>query len=77
MSLFFNFSRFYDHRTHIFVNLQINLFGPIYPYTFPILDKLNASSALARCIVQDEPLLKALEVGKPSCNLTYTMFTTS
>lgn len=44
------------------IDFQINLFLPFYPYTFPILEKLNASSALALCIVQDESLLKALEV---------------
>ncbi|CAH1430213.1 unnamed protein product [Lactuca virosa] len=42
--------------------LQINLFVPFYPYYFPILEKLNASSALALCIAQDESLLKAMEV---------------
>nr|GFA67121.1 hypothetical protein CTI12_AA126500 [Tanacetum cinerariifolium] len=51
----------HDHFEIKIIDFEINLFGPIYPYTFLILDKLNASSALARCIVQDEPLLKALE----------------
>lgn len=45
--------------------LQINLFVPSYPYTIPILEKVNSSFAIAQCIVQDESFLKALEVGKP------------
>ncbi|CAH1424589.1 unnamed protein product [Lactuca virosa] len=52
----------YDLLEIKLVDFQINLFVPFYPYTFPILEKLNASSALASCIVQDESLLKAMEV---------------
>ncbi|KAL7596936.1 hypothetical protein Lser_V15G31428 [Lactuca serriola] len=53
----------YDLLEIKLVNFQINLFVSFYPsYYFPILEKLNASSALALCIVQDESLLKAMEV---------------
>ncbi|CAI9285713.1 unnamed protein product [Lactuca saligna] len=53
----------YDLLEIKLVDFQINLFVPFYPtYYFPILENLNASSALALCIVQDESLLKAMEV---------------
>ncbi|KAL7589773.1 hypothetical protein Lser_V15G35826 [Lactuca serriola] len=53
----------YDLMEIKLVDFQINLFVPFYPtHYFPILEKLNASSALALCIVQDESLLKAMEV---------------
>ncbi|KAL7616013.1 hypothetical protein Lser_V15G02695 [Lactuca serriola] len=53
----------YDLLEIKLVDFQINLFVSFYPsYYFPILEKLNASSALALCIVQDESLLKAMEV---------------
>ncbi|KAL7583498.1 hypothetical protein Lser_V15G44420 [Lactuca serriola] len=53
----------YDLLEIKLVDFQINLFVPFYPtYYFPILENLNASSTLALCIVQDESLLKAMEV---------------
>ncbi|CAI9265892.1 unnamed protein product [Lactuca saligna] len=52
----------YDLLEIKLVNFQINLLVPFYPHYFPILENLNASSALALCIVQDESLLKAMEV---------------
>ncbi|CAI9279660.1 unnamed protein product [Lactuca saligna] len=53
----------YDLLEIKLVDFQINLFVPFYPtYYSPILENLNASSALALCIVQDESLLKAMEV---------------
>ncbi|CAI9260483.1 unnamed protein product [Lactuca saligna] len=53
----------YDLLEIKLVDFQINLFVPFYPtYYFPILENLNASSALALCIFQDESLLKAMEV---------------
>lgn len=52
----------YDHFEIKIIDFEINLLVPFYPYTFPILEKLNASSAIAWCIVQDESLLRALEV---------------
>ncbi|KAI3688356.1 hypothetical protein L1987_82068 [Smallanthus sonchifolius] len=52
----------HDHFETKIIDFEINLFVPFYPYTFPILEKVNASFAIARCIVQDESLLKALEV---------------
>ncbi|GJT14816.1 hypothetical protein Tco_0873522 [Tanacetum coccineum] len=52
-----------DHFQLKTKDCEINLCAPIYLYTFPILEKLNGSSALAWSIVQDEPLLKVLEVG--------------
>ncbi|KAL7597842.1 hypothetical protein Lser_V15G26291 [Lactuca serriola] len=53
----------YDILEIKLVDFQINLFVPFYPtYYFPILENLNASSALSLCIVQDESLLKAMEV---------------
>ncbi|GJY69286.1 hypothetical protein Tco_0472268, partial [Tanacetum coccineum] len=51
-----------DHFQIKTKDFEINLCAPIYLYTFPILEKLNGSSALAWSIVQGEPLLKALEV---------------
>nr|XP_043636090.1 uncharacterized protein LOC122607220 [Erigeron canadensis] len=52
----------HDHFEVKIIDFEINLSVPYSPHTFPILEKLNASSALAMCIVQDEPLLKTLEV---------------
>ncbi|XP_071697656.1 intermembrane lipid transfer protein VPS13 [Rutidosis leptorrhynchoides] len=52
----------HDHFEIKLSDLEINLVVPHYPYTYPIMEKLDVSSALARCIVQDEPSLKALEV---------------
>ncbi|CAI9294368.1 unnamed protein product [Lactuca saligna] len=52
----------YDLLEIKLVDFQINLFLLFYPtYYFPILENLNASSALALCIVPDESLLKAME----------------
>ncbi|MFS8005994.1 putative vacuolar protein sorting-associated protein [Helianthus anomalus] len=52
----------HDHFETKIIDFEINLSVPFYPYTFPILEKVNASFAIARCIVQDELFLKALEV---------------
>ncbi|KAL8217291.1 hypothetical protein R6Q57_024128 [Mikania cordata] len=52
----------HDHFETKITDFEINLFVPFYPFTLLILEKVNASFAIAKCIVQDESLLKALEV---------------
>ncbi|XP_076908384.1 uncharacterized protein LOC143565241 [Bidens hawaiensis] len=52
----------HDHFEAKIIDFEINLSVPSYPYTFPVVEKVNASFAIAQCVVQDESFLKALEV---------------